>query len=220
MSKGALFEAVGKGDVATVKTLVDADPSLLGARTADGTTALRLAIYVGKEELASWLGAAGAELDVFDAAATGEVERLEALLQHHPERARELSGDGWTALHLAAFFGHAKAAKLLLDAGASTEVTARNGQGNTPLHAAVAGRHPDVVEALLAAQANPNARELRGLTPLHLAAHRVDVALVRRLLDAGAPPDVGAHDGRRARDMIGEGSETDLATLRALLGEA
>ena len=57
--------------------------------------------------------------------------------------------DGWTPLHLAAFFGHLDAARALIDAGADIDAFSRNGLTNTPLHAATAGRHGDVALLLV-----------------------------------------------------------------------
>ena len=77
--------------------------------------------------------------------------------------------DGWTPLHLAAFFGHLEAAKLLLDSGADVYAVSRNSLQNTPLHAAAAGKHEDVALVLLARGADPSAVDAGGYTPLKIA---------------------------------------------------
>ena len=56
-------------------------------------------------------------LDVFEAAALGEVDRLREILDGEPTSATAYSGDGFTALHFAAFFGGPEAAELLLERG-------------------------------------------------------------------------------------------------------
>jgi ankyrin repeat protein len=58
----------------------------------------------------------------------------------------------------------------------------------SPLHAAVAGRHPATVAMLLAAGADPNAVALDRYRPLDVAAVTCDVDAARALLDAGAAP--------------------------------
>lgn len=70
----------------------------------------------------------------------------------------------------------------------------RIGEGRTPLHWAVANRHPAVVRYLLehGAPLELGARSDRGSTPLHLAADLGDPALIGLLLDAGA--DLQAED--------------------------
>ncbi len=78
-------------------------------------------------------------LNVFEAAAFGDLDRLTELLAEDPELVGVMSGDGFTPLHLAAFFGQADAVRLLLARGAAVD---RNGTGwmtGTPLHAAASG---------------------------------------------------------------------------------
>ena len=77
------------------------------------------------------------------------------------------AADGFTALHFAAFFGKAEAARLLLEAGASTARLQHNDFANQPLHAAAAGRHIEVCRVLLAAGADVNATQHGGYAPLH-----------------------------------------------------
>ena len=78
--------------------------------------------------------------------------------------------DGFTALHLAAFFGGAAVARRLLDAGADPDAVARNPMAVRPLHSAVAGGQVEVALALIAAGADVGARQRHGWTPLHGAA--------------------------------------------------
>ena len=76
-----------------------------------------------------------------------------------------VSSDGWTPLHLAAFFGKGDAARLLLNKGASVTARSTNQMANTPLHAAAAGKHAEIVKLLLDHGANANARQHGGWAP-------------------------------------------------------
>ncbi len=188
-----LFDAIAAGDTDRVRDLLRRDPSLAGARSPDtGVSAVLSARYRQRMDVVEAVLEAGPELDVFDAAGVGRVDRLRQLLDEQPEGARAWSADGFTALHLAAFFGHPQAVALLVERGADAGAVARNPMSVQPLHSAVAGRDLESVRLLLAAGADPDARQQGGWTPLMAARQQGDAAIERLLLDygaTGAPPD-------------------------------
>jgi len=143
-----LIELAKTGDVAGVRAMVSADPSLGGQRLATGETPLMAALYRGHMDVVTALIERGAPLDIFAAAATGRLVELEREIRVADSLAA-FAYDGWTALHLAAFFGQLEAARMLLDAGADLNAVSRNSLENTPLHAAAAGRHGDVARLLV-----------------------------------------------------------------------
>jgi len=79
----------------------------------------------------------GIPLDrLMNAAWDGNVARIREVLDQDPALIDAVNGDGWTALHVAAFAGRVDAVRLLLDAGA--DVNARGKDGRTPLAVALA----------------------------------------------------------------------------------
>jgi len=143
-----LIELAKNGDVAGARAAVSSDPSLVAGRLAGGETPLMAALYRGHLDVVNALIELGAPLDVFAAAATGRLAELRGEIGR-PGAVNAFAYDGWTPLHLAAFFGHLDAARALIEAGANCDAASRNGMRNTPLHAAVAGRHPDIALLLL-----------------------------------------------------------------------
>jgi len=100
----------------------------------------------------------------------------------------------------------AKVKRLVVDCGIDPNI--QDDSGETPLHYAAGGGHPDVVKLLLERGADPNVKDYNGRTPLHIAAenchvHEVKVLLVdvaRVLLDYGADPTIRDNKGRTPLD--------------------
>jgi ankyrin repeat protein len=210
-----LFAAIRTGDEEAVGRLVAAEPALAAARDSDGLTALMLARYFSFARttiLDRLLAARGDDdLDVFEASATGRTARLRTLLAGDLALARAWSVDGFTPLHLAAFFGAEPCADLLLDAGADSDVVSRNAQGVHPLHSAVAGHAFGIARRLVEAGADVDAMQRDGFRPLHAAAQNGDDLTVELLLHAGADPALAAGDGRIAADFAQEAGHDALA---------
>ena len=186
--KPTIFEAIASGDAKRVKRFLAREPDAASARDPDGVSAVRRALYEGHEDLAELLVGAGARLDHFDAAALGDAEALKRSIGRRRSLVRALSEDGFTPLHLAAYFGGVDAAKLLLERGADVHArsTNRSLPSLTPLQSAAAGRRTEVAALLLEHGADPNATQAGGWTALHAAAANGNTELVRRLLKAGA----------------------------------
>ncbi len=184
-----IFARIDAGDAAAVAALLDADPSAASVRNESGDSPLLVALYSGRRDIAEILLARGAETDLFEACALGLDRRVRELLEQDPALLSAYSHDGWTALHLASFFGHGEIVSLLLAQGADVNARSRSARfaaSNTPLHAAAANRQTAVAEILLEHGADVNARDGSGFTPLGLAANTRNDLLVIRLLELGA----------------------------------
>jgi ankyrin repeat protein len=208
----SVFEAIAAGDEERLREQLDEQPDLAGARNEDGLSPVLHALYNGKGELVQVLLEANPPLDVFDAAAVGRTHGLEELLEEEAELARSWSPDGFTALHLAAFFGQEDAARILLERGAEVGLVARNASIRvTPLHSAASGAHPGIVRLLLEHGADPNAGQDGGFTPLHSAAANDDRDSVEALLEAGADPALANDEGKTPADLAGDATRDLVA---------
>jgi uncharacterized protein len=208
-----IVTAVEEGDLERVRELLAEDPTLASARDADGLSVLMAARYRDRADIVDTLRGAGLELDVFEAAAVGDTGRLRGLLSEEPDRVGSWSVDGFTPLHLAAFFGHPDAVRLLLEHGADVTPTSENGLGVTPLQSAVAGRDLEAVRAILDAGAEVDVREQAGFTPLHAAAQNGDGDIARLLLERGADPGARSDTGATAADLAREGGHEEVLAL-------
>lgn len=214
MSEEAIIAAVKAGDRAKVQALVEADPSLAQLKTSEGSLVLT-ALYHGAGDVVPVLLDTGLELDLFEAAAVGDPDRVSAIVASQPEAVHAVNPDGFTPLGLAAFFGQEEVAQRLLAGGADVNQVMESANRNTALDAAVASGHPEVVRILLEGDADVECRALGGYTPLLKAAFGGDIGLVRLLLDHGADPQATTDEGRMALDIaIERGFEEVAAVLR------
>ena len=216
-----LFEAIEAGDDARVGTLLEADPMLASARDASGVSALMRALYRFDKPLIGTVRRRVDGLDVFEAAAFGDVGRLTELLGDEPSLVTSYSGDGFTALHFAAFFGRYEAAAVLIERGAQVDAFGRGWMTGTAMHSAASRLQSDVLLILLEAGANPNARQSAGWTPLHAAAMNGDLISVELLLASGADPTATNDEGRSVIDLATEsGDESTVNLIRSALQAA
>ena len=226
-----MIEAVKAGDLARVDELLTEDPSLVLARDAVGVSVLLLARYRSATAVVVRLLAAGATVDVAEAghhargprtvelaeaAALGDADRLAALLAADPGAVNARSADGFTPLHYAAFFGGVAVARILLDLGADPNVRSDNDQLVMPLHSAVAGQS-EVALLLIEHGADVNVKQRHGWTPLHTASNEGHEKVVDALIAAGADPAATNDDGITAADLAEKRGHSDLAArLRRL----
>lgn len=208
------FEAVRSGDVAGVETLLRADASLASATNEGGVSALLWAFYTGQATVAERLMASGIELNIFEAAAAGDLARTRELLASDPSLVDAHSPDGFSPLGLAAFFGRPAVLNLLLNEGADPDAASRNPMRVAPLHSAGANGRPDIsrdmTRALLRAGANPNVQQEGGWTPLHEAAAQGRMEIVELLLAHGADASIASVDGKTPAEKAAEAGHGDV----------
>jgi ankyrin repeat protein len=160
-------------------------------------TALAVACFRGREDVAKVLLDRGANIDVkvdkegktplmlaLKLARTEPGRAVVALLVSRKAdvNARDLSG--YTALHQACFDGLLDMVRLLVDSKADIE--SKDNRGVTPLLAAVIPGHVSIVRFLLERGANPNAKTDGNMTPLQLARKRGHAEVEKLLRQHGA----------------------------------
>ncbi len=193
------FDAVKGGDADRLDELLAADPALAAARDETGVSLLMQALYHRQTEAARRLLRTGLELDLFEAASLGRLERVEELATL--EAVGLFSADGFTALHFAAFFGQPEVIESLLRHRPALNVPARNAMAVAPLNSAVASGSAGSVALLLAAGADADFPQREGFTPLMGAAFAGNEEMVEALLAAGADPTLTNAEGKSAADL-------------------
>ncbi len=214
----AFQESVKKGDLDAVRAALSADPSLLNGCNDAGQGSYLLAKYYRQEAMAAFLLSQNPKLNFFDECVAGRTDTVIAQIEAAPALLEEHSGDGWTPLHLAAFFGSKELAQALLNKGAAVDSRSTNSMKNTPLHAAIAGRQPELVKFLLEHGADANARQTGGWTALQGAAQNGDRESVEALIANGANVNARAENNQSALDLALLRGHQDIAALLESLG--
>ena len=142
------YVAIEAHDVEGLQERIAREPEIVSARGTNGNDLLGMATATGDERLVALLLVAGAD----------------------PAGANV---HGWTALHQAAYLGLPPLARMLLDAGAPVDVSAR-GEGGTPLVVALFWGHAETADLLAEKGVHPrNLRTAAGLGRADLVAELV-----------------------------------------------
>ena len=200
-----VWEVVNKGDLATLKKLVSASPSIVREKSDDGSELLHAAAYRGHEHVADYLVSMGADVNAENAKGTrplhwaaeqGHIGVAACLIKHRA--LVDVSGSqSWTPLELAVLRGRVKMVDLLLMSGANAN---RAGTGTfrqaPPLFFAARHGNIPVAEVLVSHKAEVDSTDNFGVTPLHEAVAMGQWQFARYLTDKGAKINV-----RTTREM-------------------
>lgn len=207
-----LFYAAENGDKVRVEDILNVKGALLNAVSHEGERVLHTAVYDGQIEIAKFLIAIGADVNVTDnynytplhLSIYRKLEETPEISQQKQEIAELLINkgadvnartiDGMTPLYSAAYEGLVGIARLLIDNGA--DVNASDDYNYTPLHLAVYGGYKELVELLITSGANVDAKSKYGkYTPLHFTAGYGYTEIAKLLIANGA--NVNALDSDR-----------------------
>jgi ankyrin repeat protein len=212
----SLFAAAAADDAEGLLAAMGERMNVIPPVNENGETLFLFCTYRNKAKCVEALIRRGG-LTLHEAAAAGDVARIEACVSSAPWTVQTLSGDGWTALHLAAFVGQDAALLALLERGANPRQWARAFDANLALHAACAGRRlrRDTFARLIAATGDPDIAQKGGYTALMIAAGNGFPDAVDALLAAGAARSRKTVDGKAAADFARDRGHTELAARLA-----
>ena len=151
-----LFEAASVGQLATVKSILTAQPDLINAYAPDGFFSLALAAFFGHADIAAYLLEQGADIHqtatnaqrinaLHAASANRHLDICRMLIERGIDVNAKQEG-GFTPLQAAAQNGQLELIDLLLEKGADAK--AKNDDGQTALDIARANHHPDAAQRL------------------------------------------------------------------------
>jgi ankyrin repeat protein len=217
-------KAVSTRDLATVNAMLQSDPALAGVTNAHGISVTLVALFAipkGGEvfldpksnDVLQAVLAHKPKFGLFEIAAFGTAEQLDALLKEDPKRVSERSPFGWTPLHVAAFAGNTATTELLIERGADVNSRAESKFRNTPLQTALLSGQYATAKLLLAHGADAMVRQAEGFTPMHEAAQSGREDLVKLLLSYGAEITSRADDGSTPLDVAKKAKHDNVVAL-------
>ncbi len=208
-----LYESIDNENLPALHQILQDNPEFLGETNSKSITPLLYSLYTGKPEIANIIYETNYSFTLHECVAMNDIDRVKKMIDENPSSVNSFSPDGWTSLHLAAFFGHREIINLFLDNGATIDVPSKSSAsyGNSPLQAAIAMSRYEIVKLLLDRGANVNfVQQPGGNTPLHIAASRNDVSIVRLLIDNGANKQAITDDGKIPLDIAKERNNTEV----------
>ena len=112
--------------------------------------------------------------EIINAAKSGDIERVSALLADDKSLVQARDKDGSTPLHCAVWKGHQQVVALLLKAGADVNAQNENDHwGTTPLHAAAHANQAAIAQLLIDYGTDVQATDREGRTPMfHTTFHK------------------------------------------------
>ncbi|MFC2145871.1 ankyrin repeat domain-containing protein, partial [Acidobacteriota bacterium] len=159
VSGAEIHQAVARGQLEAVKTLVEKEPGCIHLKDKQGSTPLYYAAGGSSREIVKLLIQKGANVNA------ANFEKV-------------------TPMHVAAYAGRVPIAQLLIEAGA--DINARNAFGDTPLHWAVFYGRKELVNLLVEKGVNVDAKSDEGTFFLHEGAAGGHEKLVNMLIEKGA----------------------------------
>lgn len=213
-----LIEMVKRGEIASVRSAVDAEKSLANLKREDGVPLIYFAAANGHRDIVEYLLDMGAAIDA--STDSGSALHVAAdnehfgIIEELVTRGADVNlRNDWdqTPLHNTTQNAKAEITKLLISKGA--DVSAIDYRGRTPLHRC---KSKLVAEALIANGADVNATDSKGYTPLHWAGtprEIVDEPTIKLFLASGA--DVAAKDklGLTPRQLAKKNEQDKLIVI-------
>jgi ankyrin repeat protein len=193
-----LYYVAALGQLSLAKHVISKRPQDLHTKDAEGCTPLHIAVLAGNVEVSQLL-----------------------LSLSHPINSHVPYIKGYNLLHMAAWKGHFKITRMLLEHDESMKllVNTPNNYGQTPLHLASTHDHASIVALLLKFGADMETRDGYKMTPLQCASGFIGSGKAAQLLlERGANFGVQNEDGQMPLHLASMHNHPNIVALLLKLG--
>lgn len=208
-----ITEFIQKSENDKLEAAMRENPSLADGKTEQGISFLQFATYCRNKVAIDLLVKRKSRIDIFEAAAIGDVARVSIEVEKQPGLLNSYSADGFTPLGLACFFGQHLAASYLIGKGATVNMPSNNSFKVAPIHSSCAISDVELTNLLLKNGADVNVKQQGGVTPLHEAAHNGKSLLAKLLIDHGADVNAKMDNGNTPLFMANEKNFSETAEM-------
>ncbi len=178
------FVIAGHGNLDKIKQMLAVQPALLNLRyewrPGDTETALQAAGQVGNKDLARYLLAQGAPMDICTAAMLGLKDDVEHFLMEDPASINATGAHGIPLLPHAALSGNVELIQLLYQRGA------RDGMSSSLINAVSMGHHEMTKWIVENGKPDVSLKNYQGKTAFEIATERGDSEIASMLKAYGA----------------------------------
>jgi uncharacterized protein len=172
------FVLAAHSNLAEVQALLEREPALLNLSFEKfNETALEAAGHMGREDIANFLLAHGANSQIFAMAMLGRLEEVKTFLKQDPSLIKKPGVHGFSLMFHAALSGNLELANLLEQHGAEV--------ADHSLHAALMKNQIPMLEWLIPRVKDVNSPNFQGVTPLAIAIKNNQQIAAELLRNAG-----------------------------------
>ncbi len=213
MNTDLLEEYIETGNGPAIEDLLHSNPRLATEKTSHDMSPLLLACYYNKPHLVKLFLKHLDAISIFEAAAAGLTDELMKIVEKDNGMANHISDHGFSALGIAAHFGHDEIVRYLLTKNADPNLPSQNGYLVFPLHTAVGTGLLSIAKLLIEGNAEVNVLQASRISPLHLAAQNGNIEMIILLLENGALIDIRNDNGQTAADLALERGHGEIAEI-------
>lgn len=214
MANHVLTDMIKNGDQSMVIDYLRQEPMLMLSKDNEGRSLFYYAIAYERFDIIEFFISKNYQPDLIEYACLGSTEKVVKTINDQPEQMHTYSPDGWSILHIAAYYGHVSLLIKLIDLGMDIHTISKNAHRQEAIHSASAGNQKKAISCLLKHGAKIDGNGAHN-SPLHISLKNKEYDIIKLLVKNGANIFAKDKEQKSAVDYALE--VKDLKALQILL---